>query len=46
MSVGGCLMLIVSWVVILSLVVYCYKSIFTAKHPHLKAPLEIDTEED
>lgn len=46
MSIGGWIMLIVSWVVILSLVIYCYKSIITARHPHLKAPLEIDTEED
>ena len=46
MNIGGWIMIIISWVVIISLVIFCYKSIFRAKHPHLTAPLEIDTDED
>ncbi len=46
MNTGGWVMIVISWVVIIALVIFCYRSIFRAKHPHLKAPLEIDTEED
>lgn len=46
MNVGGWIMLIVSWTVILSLVVFCYQRIFRVKHPDLKAPLDIDTEDE
>jgi hypothetical protein len=46
MNIGGWIMLLVSWAVIILLVVFCYRRIFTTPHPHLKAPLEIDTEED
>jgi hypothetical protein len=46
MNTGGWIMIVISWAVIISLVVFCYRNIFTAKHPHLTAPLEIETEED
>ncbi len=46
MNVGGWIMIAVSWLVILSLVVFCYTRILTARKTHMRAPLEIDTEED
>jgi len=46
MNVGGWIMFLVSWVVILALVVFCYNRIMSAKHPHMHAPMDIDTESD
>lgn len=46
MSTGGWIMFIVSWTLIIGLVIFCYTRIFTARHPHMRAPLEIDTEAD
>lgn len=46
MSIGGWIMIILSWVVILTLVIFCYGRIFSLRKTHMRAPLEIDTEED
>lgn len=46
MSLGGWIMILVSWLVILSLIVFCYVRILSAGKAHMRAPLEIETEED
>ncbi|MBU0517496.1 hypothetical protein KKA00_08960 [bacterium] len=46
MNISGWIMFLTSWVVFSSLVIFCYYKIFTARHPHLTAPLEIDTKAD
>jgi hypothetical protein len=46
MTTGGWIMIVFSWVLIISLTGFCYWRIFGAKHPHIQAPLEIDTETD
>lgn len=46
MSIAGWIMIGISWVVIFTLVIFCYGRIFSVRKPHMRAPLEIDTEED
>ncbi len=46
MSANGWVMIAISWIVIFSLVVFCYSRIFRLRRTHMKAPLEIDTEDD
>jgi len=46
MSTGGWIMIVISWVVILSLVIFCYTRIFSVRKANIRAPLEIDTEQD
>lgn len=46
MSTAGWIMFAISWTVIFSLVIFCYTRIFSVRKTHIRAPLEIDTEED
>ena len=46
MSANGWFMISISWFVILTLVGFCYTRILTVRKTHMRAPLEIDTEED
>lgn len=45
MSTGGWIMIALSWVVILSLVIFCYTRILGVHRANIRAPLEIETEE-
>lgn len=46
MKIGGWVMITISWIVILSLVIFCYYRIFKLRNTHIKTPLEFDTEND
>jgi len=46
MNTGGWIMVILSWVVIISLVLFCYWRFFKLRRINIKAPLEINTEAD
>jgi hypothetical protein len=46
MNITGWIMIGISWIVIFSLVIFCYGRIFKARKTHMRAPLEIDTEEN
>ncbi len=45
MTTGGWIMIAVSWMVIFTLLIFCYKKIFSSKKTHVKVSLGIDTEE-
>lgn len=46
MSIGGWIMFVVSWGVIIVLTLYCYARLLGLKRTNIRAPLEIDTEKD
>ena len=46
MTVGGWIMIIFSWGVILGLTLFCYARFFRVRRMNIQAPLEIDTEPD
>ena len=44
MTTGGWIMIAISWIVIFSLVIFCYGRIFGVKSDNIKGPLDIETE--